>query len=103
MLGPFWVRVGSVSGVVKDVDGFDMANFLWVPRGVLLKADYAREMYDTFQTRVRDADFKRSELVRRLINRMIGNVTHGKIQEFLPTGSNPNQTAVLIKRLCDPC
>jgi len=89
-------RMGGIIASFQDVEGFDMANFLWVPRGVLLRAEYARDMYDTFQTRVRDADFKRSELVRSLINRMIGNVTHGKIQEFLPTGAVNADTKVMM-------
>ncbi len=64
----------------------DLANFLWVPRGVAIKADFARTVQDVFQTRVRDADFSRSELVRQLVNRRISNMTRGHIQELLPQG-----------------
>ena len=64
----------------------DMANFLWVPRGVAIKGEFARTIQEVFQTRVRDADFSRSEDVRQLVNRRINNMTRGHIQEILPPG-----------------
>ena len=74
---------------LKDVEGFDMANLMWVPRGVVIRRSFADQMNDIFQTKVREADFRRFDLVRSFINRRIGDVTHGKIQDFLPPGLFP--------------
>lgn len=66
----------------------DLANFLWVPRGLALKAEYANTIEDVFDTRVRDADFTRVEDVRQLINRRIEKMTRGNIKEIFPRGKN---------------
>ena len=66
----------------------EMANFIWVPRGIALKGDFARSLQDVFQTRVRDADFSRAEEVRLLINQRIEEMTRNNIKELLPKCSN---------------
>jgi serine protease inhibitor len=78
----------------------DMANFLWVPRGVAIKGEFARTIQEVFQTRVRDADFSRSEDVRQLVNRRINNMTRGHIQEILPPGKNVHLQHLLLHVIC---
>ncbi len=65
----------------------DTANFLWVPRGLALKAEYARSVQDIFHTQVRDADFSRVEEVREVINHRIEKMTRGLIKELFPRGN----------------
>ena len=64
----------------------DLANLLWVPRGLAVKADYARSIQEIFRTRVRDADFIRVEEVRYVINHRIANITRGHITDLFPKG-----------------
>jgi serine protease inhibitor len=64
----------------------DLANFVWVPRGLAVKAEFARSVQEIFQTRVRDADFTRVEEVRQVINYRIENITRGHITELFPRG-----------------
>ncbi|EFX77807.1 hypothetical protein DAPPUDRAFT_53805, partial [Daphnia pulex] len=74
----------------------DLANFVWVPRGLAVKAEYARSVQEIFQTRVRDADFTRVEEVRQVINHRIANITKGHITELFPRGSITKQTRLLL-------
>lgn len=64
----------------------EASNFIWVPRGLAIKAEYARSIQDIFQTRVRDADFSRVEDVRHLINERVEKMTRGNIKEIFPQG-----------------
>ena len=64
-----------------------MANFLWIPRGVALKSDFARSIQDVFDSKVRDADFSRSEEVRLAANHRISNITRGHVKDLLPKGN----------------
>lgn len=65
-----------------------MANLLWIPRGSAIKAEYAKSVQDIFQTRVRDADFSRTEEVRQVINQRIENITRGHITDLFPRGKS---------------
>ncbi|KAI9552162.1 hypothetical protein GHT06_022499 [Daphnia sinensis] len=74
----------------------DMANLLWIPRGLAIKAEYAKSVQDIFQTRVRDADFSRTEEVRQVINQRIENITRGHITDLFPRGSVTKTTQLLL-------
>lgn len=74
----------------------EMANLLWIPRGSAIKAEYAKSVQDIFQTRVRDADFSRTEEVRQVINQRIENITRGHITDLFPRGSITKQTQLLL-------
>lgn len=63
-----------------------MANLLWIPRGLAIKAEYAKSVQDIFQTRIRDADFTRPEEVREVINQRIENITRGHFTDLFPRG-----------------
>lgn len=81
----------------------DLANFLWVPRGLALKAEYAKSVQDIFDTRVRDADFTRVEDVRQIINQRIETKTRGNIKEIFPRGKRIVRFICVLKLFTDDC
>ena len=66
----------------------EMANFIWVPRGITLKNDYHNSIKDIFKTIVRNANFSGAEETLSHINRRISQITRNNINDFL-TRSKP--------------
>lgn len=73
-----------------------IANAAWVPKTVLLTAEYAELLHETYQAAVKTVDFNTPELATKRINDWVAEKTQQHLETLLQPGDLNQQTQLVL-------